>query len=112
MHNKYEKVKKLLIKYNQEHLLEFYNELTKIEQDNLINQILRIDFEQVLKLYEGIKTEVKLEDNVINPIEYINKEKLLPNEINTYKVIGEDVIRNNHFAVITMAGGQRNTFRT
>ena len=43
-----EEVKFILKKYNQEHLLYFYDELTQDEKEKLLNQILTIDFEKIL----------------------------------------------------------------
>ena len=40
-----------LKKYNQEHVLNFYDELTDSEKQMLINQIRSIDFEKMQRLY-------------------------------------------------------------
>ena len=41
MENKLSKVRDILKKYNQEHLLQFYNELTESQKSDLLNQILK-----------------------------------------------------------------------
>ena len=46
------KVKEILKEYEQEHLLQFYRELTESQRAHLLNQILNIDFEQILSLYD------------------------------------------------------------
>jgi len=51
MDKKYEKAKELVKKYNQEHLLKFYDEKSKEEKEELLDQILSIDFELMMKLY-------------------------------------------------------------
>ena len=51
MDNQYLKAKEILKKYNQEHLLAFYDKLTQEKKEKLINQILNINFEQINKLY-------------------------------------------------------------
>lgn len=107
MNYRYEEVMEILKKHNQEHLLAFYNELTSEEQDKLLEQIMNIDFEQIEKLYEETKNGVKVKNDLIEPIEYINKDKLPEQLKDEYLKIGEDVIKNNCFAVVTMAGGQR-----
>ena len=53
MDDKLKKAKEILKKYNQEHLLQFYNELTDAQRSNLLKQILSIDFEEILYLYEN-----------------------------------------------------------
>ena len=42
----------ILKKYNQEQLLNFYNELTNDEKQKLLSQINSIDFDMVNTLYE------------------------------------------------------------
>ena len=52
MNNKLKKVKEILSIYNQEHLLQFYNDIDDFHKELLLEQILRIDFEQILNLYD------------------------------------------------------------
>ena len=44
MVNKIQKVNDILEKYNQKHLIQFYDELDDMQKENLLNQILSIDF--------------------------------------------------------------------
>ena len=48
---------KILKKYNQEHLLNFYDSLTDEEKDILIRQILSIDFDEIFSLYDKSMTD-------------------------------------------------------
>ena len=41
----------VLKKYNQEHLLAFFDELTMSEKETLLSQIHNIDFEKINNLY-------------------------------------------------------------
>lgn len=104
----FQKAKKILIKYKQEHLLAFYDELDNKEKEFLVNQILRINFQQIFNLYEASKTDEVIPTNSIEPLPYIDKSKLSEKDIFYYTNIGENCIKNNQFAVVTMAGGQRN----
>lgn len=108
MEDKYLLVKQKLTKYNQEHLLKFYNELTDEEKGQLLEDILQINFEQVKNLFEETKKKDKFRNDVIEPIEYIDKEKMTKEETEYYNKIGETCIKNNEYAVVTLAGGQRN----
>lgn len=112
MGDKYLLVKEKLSKYGQEHLLKFYEELNNNEKENLLEDILEINFEQIEMLYKEIKVEDKFKEDIIEPIKYINKEKLSEEERNYYNKIGENSIKNNEYAVVTLAGGQRNKART
>ena len=111
MEEKYLRAKEKLSKYNQEQLLRFYNELNDKEKEDLLEDILTIDFEQITKLFNEIKRK-DIPNSLIEPIQYIDKEKMSEQEKNYYNEIGTKCIKNNEYAVVTMAGGQRNKIRT
>lgn len=106
MDDKLKKAKEILIKYNQEHLLHFYDELSEEEKNILINQILNIDFEKIINLYNNSKKTENLSKSEISPLQHIEKDKLSEKELNYYTEIGESIIKNNQIAIVTMAGGQ------
>ena len=112
MENKYNQAKQILEKYNQTHLLSQYEKLDNLNKEYLLNQIMDIDFNQINNLYNQIKKEIKLENNKIEPIEYIEKEKLSKEEKEKYFKIGADEIKKGKLAVVTMAGGQGTRLRT
>ena len=106
MEEKYENAKEILKKYGQEHLLLKYNSLNEEDKKVLIEQITKIDFEQILELYEDTKKEVALGEEKIEPISHIDKEKISEEEKQKYITLGENAIRNGELAFVTMAGGQ------
>lgn len=112
MENEYLEIKEILEEYGQEHLLNFFNELNDKQKKKLLEEIKLINFNQINELYKQTKIENKIEKDLIEPIKYINKEKLKKEEIEYYKKIGENSIKNNEYAVVTMAGGQRNKIRS
>lgn len=103
--DKLRECEELLAKYNQDIILE---ELKKNKSEQLIEEVSRIDFEQLEKLYKQTKYNSNFEKDTIEPIKY-TKEIQNVNEITK---IGEEVIRQGKYAVVTMAGGQRNQIRT
>ena len=106
MEDKLEIAKEILKKYNQEHLLHFYDELSKDEKNRLLDQILTINFEKILTVYKQ-SLNFRYDPNVkVSPIPHIEKDKLSFKEIEHYSKIGEAIIKSNQFAVVTMAGGQ------
>ena len=105
MDSKLEKAKEKVKKYNQEHVLKFYDSLTEEKKQILINQILETDFDLLNQLYNKIGKEEKIECE-ITPIPYTDKAKLRVDELEKFREIGENVIKNNKYAVVTMAGGQ------
>ncbi len=104
--NKYRSVVKLLKKYNQEQVLAFYNTLPKEEKELLLDQVLNIDFEKLISLYNEFQKDVSYTDAVITPLEHVEETKLSSYIKSKYIKKGEEIIGNGGLAVITLAGGQ------
>ena len=111
MDDKLKKAKEILTKYDQEHLLYFYDELSEEEKNILINQILNIDFEKIINLYINSKKNNDSLNDKISPLPHIEKDKLTDKELDYYTQIGEAIIKNNQIAIVTMAGGQGTRLR-
>lgn len=94
----------LLKKYNQEKVLK---ELEKNKNPELIEQILNIDFNKIEECKQKIGKE-ELKNDKIESISYIDGNKLTNEEKENYENIGKDIISKGKYAVVTMAGGQRN----
>lgn len=112
MENKYDRAKKILEKYNQEHLLSQYDKLDDSKKEYLLNQILNIDFEQINKLYNQTKKEIEIGNDLIEPINYVEKEKISKDKKEEYLKKGIEEIKKGKLAVVTMAGGQGTRLRT
>ncbi len=106
MNEKLEKIKKLLKKYGQEHLLLKYDEMNDEQKEYLLNQIEDIDFDLMKNLYEKASKPVDFEEVTIEPIEHVDKSKLTNAERERYEKLGIEAIKYNKFACVTMAGGQ------
>lgn len=106
MEEKIQVVKEMLEKYEQEQLLDNYENMTQKQQEDLLNEILTIDFSQIEKLYEQTKKQKIEKTDVIEPISYIEKAKMTLEEKKHYEEIGIELIKQGKYAVITMAGGQ------
>lgn len=106
MEEKLIKVKELLKKYNQEHLLTFFDDLNSENKELLLNQILNIDFELMNQLYENTKKTVEIDIDSIEPMPYVDKSKLSKEELDLYYKKGVEPIKSGKLAVVTMAGGQ------
>lgn len=92
--------------YHQESILNYLDQLDDRQKQEMINQILQIDFEQITKLYEDTKKTKKINADQITPIDSIDKEKIDPKEKEALQKIGEQIIKKDEYAVVTMAGGQ------
>lgn len=104
--DKLTKVKKILEKYQQEHLLYFYNELLDEQKEILLNQILSIDFHEIISLYNNSLKINKLDIRTVSPLPHLEKSKFSSQDLNHYTTIGEKIIKSGFLAVVTMAGGQ------
>lgn len=100
-----EKAIELCKKYKQEKVLK---ELKNNENEELIEQILNINFEQIEEWKEKIGKEEQYKEEKIENISYIDGNKLTDDERNHYEEIGRKIISKGKYAIVTMAGGQRN----
>ena len=106
MEEKYATALECLKKYGQEHILKNFEKLPQECKVKLLDQISTIDFNQITELYESTKKEINFSNDRIEPIEYTDKSKLLPEQLKKYNDLGEKVIREGKYSVVTMAGGQ------
>ena len=101
-----EDIERKLKRYNQEHLISYYN---KIQDENLKlkfeNQLKNIDYELIDSLYKKTTIPIKEENANIEPINYWDKERL-GGKYDFYENIGIEAIKAGKLAAVTMAGGQ------
>lgn len=97
-------VKSILRKYNQEHLIRFIGRLTEKQKSNLLNQILNIDFDEVLELYNKNSDSNPVEE--LEPLKYTVKSSLSSNKLKQYYNSGIKAIKSGKIGIITLAGGQ------
>lgn len=108
-----EALRSKLEKYGQEHLLHFWNGLTNDQQQMLINDILSIDFDDVISSYNETcrltnNNGEKLDD-LLQPIPAENHGSVSStpvNKLQEYRMEGLNQISNNRIAVLLLAGGQ------
>lgn len=75
MGERLDKIKKVLKKYGQEHLLQKYDNMNDAQKEELLDQIENIDFDLMKELYENAKKPINLESLSLEPIEYVDKAK-------------------------------------
>ena len=102
----------LLRVYKQDHIIKLLNRLEGKEREELINQINKIDFHQIMELYDNAKKEIEIKENKIENITYLDKAKLSEEQKEEFDKLGEAVIKNGQYAIVTMAGGQGSRLRT
>ncbi|MBR6034341.1 MAG: hypothetical protein IKP28_06460 [Clostridia bacterium] len=96
---------------NQEHILDFWDELDEDEKESLVKQIQKTDFSKITERYEKSKEEEYFDINEISPLPYVNSNCMDQDQKEKYIKIGEEIIKRGEVAVISMAGGQRNKTR-
>ena len=101
-----EKAIEILKKFNQEHIIDWMNKLSDEEKNKLVNQVLSLNIEQVVDLYNNLSKTFKIGDKKIEKISAIDIDKLPKEEFDNYKNKGIDIIKSGSYAVVTMAGGQ------
>ncbi len=99
----FNETKDLLKKYDQEQLLEFYDELEENARENLIAQIEKIDF-SLLKLLE--KEDKSVVKGKITPLPGAVKTGDIEKNREEYYAIGKDAIEHTKVAAVLLAGGQ------
>ena len=102
MKENFEKIKKILQDNNQEQLLNYNIE----NNEEIQKEILEINFEQLNELYKEALREEKAPTVKIEPIAYIEKDKINTDDKQKYDEIGANIIKDGKYAVVTMAGGQ------
>ena len=106
MDKKIQDVVDVLKEYNQEHIINLLNKLEEPKKQELLEQINKIDFHQIMELYDNTKKGIEIKENIIESIPYYDKEKLTKEQKNEFDTIGEEIIKSGKYAVVTMAGGQ------
>ena len=105
MDEKLKEISPILEKYEQSHLLNFYDDLTEKQKENLIEQIKETNFSFLNKLYVNSFKNKVIEKNRIKPIDYYSIFDLSQQEKEEYINLGKSIIANGKLAVITLAGG-------
>ena len=101
-----EKAIEILKKFNQEHIIDWMNKLNDEEKSKLVNQVVNLNIEQVVDLYNNLSKTFEIGDKKIEKISAIDIEKLPKEDFDSYKNSGIDIIKSGKYAVVTMAGGQ------
>ena len=96
----------ILKKFNQEHVIDWMGKLNEEEKAKLVNQVVNLNIEQVVDLYNNLSKTFEIGDKNIEKINATDIDKLSKEEFDNFKNKGIDIIKNGQYAVVTMAGGQ------
>lgn len=101
-----ELAKSKLKEQGETEILKEIETLSQSEKEEIAKQINQINFEEINNLYKQTKKDNTIKTGNITPIKYIDYWKLSKEEKEKYQKQGEQIIKNNQYAVVTMAGGQ------
>ena len=96
----------ILKKFNQEHIINWMNKLNEEEKNKLTEQILKLNIEQVIDMYNNLSQTFEIGNKKIEKIPVTDIDKLSKEDFDNYKNAGIEIIKNGKYAVVTMAGGQ------
>ena len=96
----------LLKSYGQNHIINLLKKLDEVKKEELLEQIEKIDFGQIMELYDNTKKKIEIKENKIESIPYLDKAKLREEQKTKFDKLGEEIIKSGKYAVVTMAGGQ------
>ncbi len=101
-----EEAKQILKKYNQEDVINIMNNIEDSKKEVLAKSVIETDFEYIIDIFNlsKEKNEIKLDN--IEPMNAIIKEDISESEKSNYYNLGKEIIKNNEYAVVTVAGGQ------
>lgn len=107
MGRKIEEAKEKVKEYKQQHLLKQYNKIEdEKKKEQFLDTLLSINFKLIEESYKNVDKQVKYTDSELQPMPYIEKEKLTKKDFSRYEKIGISLIKEGKLAVSTMAGGQ------
>lgn len=95
-----------LKKYKQEEIINILNILSETEKEKIYKQIIELDFKKINNLYNELTKKEKVKSSEIKQIIALNKEKLSKEELEKYDLLGEEIIKNSEYALVTTSGGQ------
>ena len=96
----------LLKSYGQNHIINLLKKLDEVKKEELLEQIEKINFGQIMELYDNTKKKIEIKENKIESIPYLDKAKLKEEQKTKFDKLGEEIIKSGKYAVVTMAGGQ------
>ncbi|XP_014214929.1 UDP-N-acetylhexosamine pyrophosphorylase-like protein 1 [Copidosoma floridanum] len=109
----FKKLKSLLEEHGQQHLLNFWSEISEDEKKVLVKDIANLNLSQVIACFEEAmsihQNKEKLPDDKIKPVPPNVMESisnLTSDKISFYENLGLREIANGNVAVIILAGGQ------
>ena len=103
-----EQIEEFLKKYEQTIVLNYYNKATTKNKERIQKQLKNINLDILNNLYRISQTNVaaEIKQEELYNLPYIDKSLLSIEDKKAIDLLGIEIIKNNQYAVVTMAGGQ------
>ncbi|XP_029646557.1 UDP-N-acetylhexosamine pyrophosphorylase [Octopus sinensis] len=108
-----ESIKPQLEKYGQEHLVKFWNELSKAEQNSYLEELKKLNLEEITGYFKNAQETLKAAcnkiDDLLQPLPsdvYGSFQNSSPEQLAKYYEKGLKLIAENKLCVLLLAGGQ------
>lgn len=102
-----------LSKYNQQHLVSFWDELNENEKKSFYNELISLNYEEINNFFQRVQNErneqATIFDSQMQPVPNELKGSVLKSnneQLKAYERLGLEAIANNEVAVMVLAGGQ------
>ncbi|XP_045481643.1 UDP-N-acetylhexosamine pyrophosphorylase [Harmonia axyridis] len=109
----YTKIQSMLEECGQSHLLNFFNELSEAEQQQLLNQISSVNFHEANELFgkamKSLDGDLQEIDSLMEPVpesQFEAEDTCDPIKLENYRNKGLEEISKGNIGVLLMAGGQ------
>ncbi|KKI91046.1 hypothetical protein WQ54_16965 [Bacillus sp. SA1-12] len=99
-------IKETLDKYNQSQLLTFWDKLSDIQKNQLLDDIEKVNFAEVSLAAEKLISPDYPERNNIQPVPYEVLENIPDSKRKGYEQKGMELIEKGKVAAVLLAGGQ------
>ena len=96
MDKKIQDVVDVLKEYNQEHIINLWNKLEEPKKQELLEQINKIDFHQIMELYDNTKKEIEILWTLATKKDRVFSRDMLLNKLWGYDYIGDSRTVDSH----------------
>lgn len=104
-----DQLREKLVLYGQDHLLQFWNDISDKEQEHLYEELEELNYEQILRYFKACMAPVEKVDEHLEPVpeevfgSYANTDAQV---LKNYETEGLKQIADGKVAVLLLAGGQ------
>ncbi|ALC90626.1 hypothetical protein AM500_13145 [Bacillus sp. FJAT-18017] len=104
--NRFSKIQETLKEFNQSHLLAFWDELSESQQEQLMDDIDKVNLKEISSAAEKLTSADNPERKSVEPVTYEVLEELSEKKKQEYEQNGLELIQKGKVAAVLLAGGQ------